>query len=213
VANPDVPRYLVVEGPIGVGKTTLAEALAQELTGRFVREEVDENPFLTKFYKDMRSYAFQTQLFFLLSRYRQQTELLQQDLFRRTTVADYLFAKDRLFAYLTLDSEELKLYERLHGMLDEKVLKPDLVLYLQASVEVLLERVRGRGRSYERAISREYLEEVVRAYNYFFFHYTQSPLLVVNTSEVDLTRDPAMLKDLVRHMAEVKSGTHYYKPG
>lgn len=206
------PRYIVVEGPIGVGKTTIAEALARELGSRVVREEVEENPFLARFYKDMRLYSFQTQLYFLLSRYRQQQELQQQDLFRRTTIADYLFAKDRLFAYLTLDEEELKLYERLHGLLNERILKPDLVIYLQASVEVLLERVRSRGRPYERAISREYLEEVVRAYNYFFFHYAQAPLFVVNTNEVDLAHNPLHLKDLVRRMGEVRSGTHYYKP-
>ena len=209
----EVPRYIVVEGPIGVGKTTLAEALAREVNGRFLREEVEENPFLTKFYKDMQQYSFQTQMFFLLSRWRQQQELQQQDLFRRVTVSDYLFAKDRLFAYLTLDEEELKLYERLHGLLQEKIQKPDLVIYLQASIEVLLDRVRSRGRPYERAIGKEYLEEVVRAYNYFFFHYTQSPLLVVNTNEVDLARNPSHLKDLVRRMSEIKTGTHYYKPG
>lgn len=209
----EVPRYTVVEGPIGVGKTSVAEALARELNARLIREEVEGNPFLIRFYKDMRNFAFQTQLYFLLSRYRQQQELQQQDLFRRYTVSDYLFAKDRLFAYLTLDEEELKLYERMHGMLDEHILKPDLVLYLQASGEVLLDRVRARGRPYERAISSEYLEEVVRAYNYYFFHYTQGPLMVVNTNEVDLARNPEQLKDLIRRMGEVRSGTHYYKPG
>jgi len=208
----EVPRYIVVEGPIGVGKTTTAEALSRELKARLIREEVEENPFLIRFYKDMRSYAFQTQLYFLLSRYRQQQELQQQDLFRRNTVSDYLFAKDRLFAYLTLEEEELKLYERMHGLLNENILKPDLVLYLQASSEVLLDRVRARGRPYERAISSEYLEEVVRAYNYFFFHYTQAPLMVVNTNEVELAGNPAQLKDLIRRMGEVRSGTHYYKP-
>lgn len=208
----ELPHYIVVEGPIGVGKTTVAEALSKEMGARLVREEVEENPFLVKFYKDMRGHAFQTQLFFLLSRYRQQQELQQQDLFRRTTVADYLFAKDRLFAYLTLDEEELKLYERLHAQLNERIPKPDLVIYLQASVEALLDRVRARGRSYERSVSREYLEEVIRAYNYFFFHFTQAPLMVVNTTEVDLAHNAAQLKDLVRRFADVKSGTHYFKP-
>ena len=208
----EVPRYTVVEGPIGVGKTSVAEALSRELNARLIREEVEGNPFLIRFYKDMRNFAFQTQLYFLLSRYRQQQELQQQELFRRYTVSDYLFAKDRLFAYLTLDEEELKLYERMHGLLDEHILKPDLVLYLQASGEVLLDRVRARGRPYERAISSEYLEEVVRAYNYYFFHYTQGPLMVVNTNEVDLARNPEQLKDLIRRMGEVRSGTHYYKP-
>jgi len=209
---PEIPKYTVVEGPIGVGKTTVAEALAREINARLVLEAVEENPFLPRFYKDMRSYAFQTQLFFLLSRYRQQQDLQQGELFKRNTVADYLFAKDRLFAYLTLDEEELKLYERLHGMLNERILKPDLVIYLHASAEVLLDRVRGRGRPWERAINREYLEEVVRAYNYYFFHFSQAPLMVVNTNEVDLAHNPAQLKDLVRWMGEVRSGTHYFKP-
>ncbi|MEK7476711.1 MAG: deoxynucleoside kinase [Candidatus Coatesbacteria bacterium] len=209
---PDLPKYIVVEGPIGVGKTTVAEALAREINARVVLEAVEENPFLPRFYKDMRSFAFQTQLFFLLSRYRQQQDLQQGELFKKNTVADYLFAKDRLFAYLTLEEEELKLYERLHGMLNERILKPDLVIYLHASAEVLLDRVRGRGRAWERAISREYLEEVVRAYNYYFFHFSEAPLMVVNTNEVDLAHNPAQLKDLVRRMGEVRSGTHYFKP-
>lgn len=209
----ELPHYIVVEGPIGAGKTTLAEVLSREMSARFVREEVEENPFLVRFYRDQRAYAFQTQMFFLLSRYRQQQELLQQDLFRRVTVSDYLFAKDRLFAYLTLDEDELKLYERLHGLLNERIPKPDLVVYLQASVETLLDRIRARGRPYERAISREYLEDVVRAYNYFFFHYTTAPLVVVNTTDTDLGRNQAQLKDLVRRMPEFKAGTHYFKAG
>ena len=208
----EAPRYIVVEGPIGVGKTTVAEALSRELNARSIYEEVEENPFLQKFYKDMRSHAFQTQLFFLLARWRQQQDLTQGDLFKRHMVSDYLFAKDRLFAYLTLDEEELKLYERLHGMLSEKILKPDLVIYLQAPVEALLERLRARGRPYERAVSKEYLEEVVRAYNYFFFHYTASPLLVVITTEADVTKNPALLKELVKKASEVKSGTQYFRP-
>ena len=206
-------RYVVVEGPIGVGKTTVAEALARELNARLILEEVEENPFLVRFYRDTKAYAFQTQLYFMLSRYRQQQTLQQQELFRRSTVVDYLFAKDRLFAYLTLDEEELKLYERMNGMLNERILRPDVVIYLQASVDVLLDRIRARGRPYERAISREYLEEVVRAYNYFFFHYSQAPLMVVNTNEVDLARNSVQLKDMIKRMSDVRSGTHYYKPG
>lgn len=209
----DAPRYIVVEGPIGAGKTPITEALAKEMSARLVREEVEENPFLVRFYKDQRAFAFQTQLYFLLSRYRQQQELVQQDLFRRVTVSDYLFAKDRLFAYLTLDEDELKLYERMHGLLNERTPKPDLVIYLQASVETLLDRIRARGRPYERAISREYLEDVVRAYNYFFFHFTGAPLVVVNTTETDLGRNQAQLKDLVKRLPEFRAGTHYFKPG
>jgi len=209
----EAPRYIVVEGPIGAGKTSISEALAKEMSARLVREEVEENPFLVRFYKDQRAFAFQTQLYFLLSRYRQQQELVQQDMFRRVTVSDYLFAKDRLFAYLTLDEDELKLYERMHGLLNERTPKPDLVIYLQASVETLLDRIRARGRPYERAISREYLEDVVRAYNYFFFHFTGAPLVVVNTTETDLSRNQAQLKDLVKRLPEFRAGTHYFKPG
>ncbi len=209
----DVPRYIVVEGPIGAGKTSLSDALSRELQARLVREEVEENPFLVRFYKDQRAFAFQTQLYFLLSRYRQQQELLQQDLFRRVTVSDYLFAKDRLFAYLTLDEDELKLYERMHGLLSERIPKPDLVVYLQASVDTLLDRIRARGRPYERAISREYLEDVVRAYNYFFFHYTVAPIVVINTGETELVKNSAQLKDLVKRLPDFRAGTHYYKAG
>ena len=209
----DSLRYIVVEGPIGAGKTGISEALAKEMSARLVREEVEENPFLVRFYKDQRSFAFQTQLYFLLSRYRQQQELVQQDLFRKVTVSDYLFAKDRLFAYLTLDEDELKLYERMHGLLNERTPKPDLVIYLQASVETLMDRIRARGRPYERAISREYLEDVVRAYNYFFFHFTGAPLVVVNTTETDLSHNQAQLKDLVKRLPEFRAGTHYFKPG
>ena len=206
-------RYIVIDGPIGVGKTSLATLLAPELNARLIFERAEENPFLTDFYHDPARFRFQTQIFFLMSRFAQQEEFSQHDLFNQVTISDYLFAKDRLFAYLTLDEEELKLYERLHGLLDESIIKPDLVIYMQASVEVLLDRIRARGRPYERAISREYLEEVARAYNYFFFHYSQAPLLVVNTNEVDIARNHAQMRDLVKRLPEIRSGLHYYSPG
>ena len=195
-------RYIAVEGPIGVGKTTLATALAERLGGRVVLEAVEENPFLPGFYQDRKKHAFQAQLFFLLSRYQQQQELFQQDLFNQVTVADYLFAKDRIFASLTLEPNELALYERIWQVLGARVVKPDLVVYLQARPDVLSARIRKRGRDFERNVAPDYLESVSRAYGDFFFHYEDTPLLVVNTSDLDLADEgdlEALLREIRRH--------------
>jgi len=206
------PRYIVVEGPIGVGKTSLAELLAERLQARKLLEGPEENPFLSQFYTDMRRYAFQTQLYFLLNRFRQQQELVQFDLFKQSLVSDYLFAKDKIFAYLTLDDNELALYERLHPLLEMRVQKPDLVLYLQASTEVLMRRIQMRARAYERELDRTYLEEVNAAYNHFFFHYSVTPLLVVNTNDIDFVKHKEDFEDLVKQVEVVRAGTHYYVP-
>jgi deoxyguanosine kinase len=205
-------RYIVVEGVLGVGKTSLCEQLAKALNARLVLEAAEENPFLSKFYQDMRGYAFQTQIFFLLNRYRQQMEIAQGDLFRRNLVCDYLFAKDRIFAYLTLDENELNLYERLCGLLRDQVLKPDLVIYLQASTEVLLSRLGKRGRAYEKGLGRDYLERLNQAYNYYFFHYQETPLLVINTNEIDFVHRPEDLQDLLAYIQTMGKGTQYYHP-
>jgi deoxyadenosine/deoxycytidine kinase len=205
-------RYLAVEGPIGVGKTSLAELLAQRLQARAVLEEAEENPFLKDFYQDMRRHAFQTQLYFLLTRYRQQQELLQFDLFRQRLVCDHLFARDRIFAYLTLDDHELALYEKIHTLLEARVPKPDFVIYLQADVEALYKRIAVRGRAHERDIPRPYLEDVVQAYNHYFFHYTEAPLLVVNTTEIDFVKRKGDLDDLIKQIQSMKRGTQYYVP-
>jgi deoxyadenosine/deoxycytidine kinase len=195
-------RYIAIEGPIGVGKTTLATALADRMGGRVVLEAVEENPFLPGFYQDRKKHAFQAQIFFLLSRFQQQQELFQQDLFNQVTIADYLFAKDRIFASLTLDPNELALYERIWQVLGARVVKPDLVVYLQARPDVLAARIRKRGRDFERSVSSEYLEQVSRAYGDFFFHYEDTPLLVVNTSDIDLADEgdvEALLREIRRH--------------
>ncbi len=206
------PRYIVVEGPIGVGKTSLAKSLVAEFQARGVFEKVEENPFLTKFYEDRETYAFQTQIFFLLSRYQQQRELMQQDLFSQSAVADYLFAKDRIFASLNLSSEEIALYNQLYQTLGPRVPKPDLVVYLQARPDVLYKRIRKRNKSFDREVTPEYLTEVSRAYNEFFFRYDESPLLVINTSEIDFMASSEDLADLIKEINTMGSGTQHYIP-
>lgn len=202
----------MVEGPIGVGKTSLAKILAAEFQARSLVERVEENPFLAKFYEDRETYAFQNQLFFLLSRYRQQRELSQHDLFSQNIVSDYLFAKDKIFATLTLSSEELNLYQQVYQLLNPRVPKPDLVVYLQARPEVLYKRVKKRDKSYEKGVTLEYLKEVAQAYNQYFFHYDESPLLVVNTSEIDFVSSSKDLADLIKEINNMGSGTQHYIP-
>lgn len=205
-------KYIVVEGPIGVGKTSLARILANELQARTVFEQVEDNPFLAKFYKARETYAFQNQTFFLLNRYHQQLELCQQDLFNHNTVADYLFAKDNIFAALTLSHEELKLYQQVYALLTTRVPKPDLVVYLQARPEVLYKRVKKRDKSFERGVTFEYLAEVAQAYNRFFFNYDETPLLVVNTSDIDFVASSKHLADLIKEINNMGSGTQHYIP-
>ena len=205
-------RYIVVEGPIGVGKSSLANILSERMQARRVMEVVEENPFLANFYQDKQKFAFQTQLFFLLSRYKQQQELFQQDLFANVTVSDYLFAKDRIFACLTLDPNELSLYDRVFEALGTRVAKPDLVIYLQARIDVLLQRIKRRGREFERKFDPQYLEDLCRAYNEFFFHYTETPLLVINTSDIDFVNNEEDLANLLRVIKQMKKGVHHYIP-
>jgi len=178
-------RYIAVEGNIGVGKTSLSTMLAEQLSAKLVLEQFEENPFLPMFYEDPERYAFQTQIFFLLSRYRQQQELFQADLFHQFVVTDYIFEKDKIFAYLNLQDDELKLYENIIGYLEKNIPTPDLVVYLQSNVERLASNIRMRSRPYEKDMSQEYLKDLNDAYNYFFFRYKTSPLLIVNATEID----------------------------
>ncbi len=205
-------KYIVIEGPIGVGKTSLVNLLAKRFSARKVLEAADENPFLPRFYDEPKRHAFQTQLFFLLSRFRQQEELSQQDLFQQSVVADYLFDRDRIFAYLNLDDNELALYEQVYGLLKARVTVPDVVIYLQASTEVLLERISRRNRAYEKHLSQQYLEDLNQAYNHFFFHYSATPLLVINTTVIDFVQNPGDLDDLANQILRAKRGTEYYTP-
>ncbi len=212
MTDPKIPRYIAIEGPIGVGKSSLAKLLAQKYASRLVKEEVEGNPFLERFYENPRKFAFQTQLFFLLSRYRQQRELAQGDLFEAGLVCDYILAKDKIFALINLEDDEISLYESIYKLLVSTLPKPDLVIYLQARPEVLLSRVRKRGIAYERNISLDYLRTLSDAYNEYFFHYNETPLLVVNTSEIDFVESPRDLEHLVREVKSVKRGTQHYIP-
>jgi len=205
-------RYLVIEGVIGAGKTSLARMLSERLQTRLVLEEVEENPFLKDFYRDRARYAFQTQMHFLFSRYQQQRELKQTDLFRDRLVADYLFQKDRIFASLNLVDRELALYERLVGWLELDVVRPDIVVYLQANPDTLMERIARRNRPFERDMERDYIARLNDAYNHYFFHYTDTPLLVVNTNGIDFVNEPADYEDLVRRILSHRQGTMYYTP-
>jgi deoxyguanosine kinase len=202
-------RYIVVEGPLGVGKTSLVKLLAESLNANTVLERAGENPFLEKFYQDRAKYAFQTQIFYLLTRYQQQQEILQTDLFRQNLVSDYLFAKDRIFAFLNLSEDELVLYEWVYQLLDQKVVKPDLVIYLQAPVSVLSKRIRKRALWYEKNIEEEYLQKVSKAYSNFFFQYNDTPLLVINTSSIDFVKRKTDLKNLLREIQNTDKGIRY----
>ena len=207
-------RYIAIEGPIGAGKTALAERLGTRLDATVVLEEAD-NPFLADFYADRPGAALQAQLFYLLNRHRQQTSLRQADLFSQSTICDYVFDKDKIFAYLNLDDNELFIYQRLFELLARDVPPPDLVIYLQAPTDVLLRRVHSRRMDAEAVALQPddgYLRELNEAYHHFFFHYTATPLLVVETSKIDLSWPDAALDDLLRQIQSMKGGTRYYVP-
>lgn len=206
----DPPRFIAVEGPIRVGKSTLAGILADTLRARRIVEP-ENNPFLEGFYAGKKATAFETQMWFLMERFEQMRSELAQG-FESTAVSDYIFEKDKLFAYINLTDEELNLYNRYYNMLREKMPTPDLVIYLQASPDVLKQRVKRKGITGERAISDDYLEQVVAAYEHFFFHYTVSDLLVVNTSDIDFVNNNADLQMLLKRLSEPIKGTQYFLP-
>ncbi|MFZ5949021.1 MAG: deoxynucleoside kinase [Stygiobacter sp.] len=206
-------RYIAIEGVIGAGKSSLAQLLADKLKASLILEEFEENPFLQKFYDDRKRYAFQTQMFFLINRYKQQQQLKQQDLFSSITVSDYIFDKDKIFAYLNLSKEELKLYEAIFPLLERDIPKPDLVIFLQASIDRLIFNIKKRGRSFEKNLTRQYLVELSEAYNNFFFKYSNTPLLIVNTSDIDFVNNENDFDELYSHIFREDRGfIEYFNP-
>ncbi len=205
-------KYIVIEGPLGVGKTSLALMLAEKTNGEPLLEDTEKNPFLVKFYQNPKKYGFQTQIFFLLRRYQRALEISQMGLFKRGLISDYLFDKDRIFARSNLDNNEFWLYDQLFQLLRKRITPPDLVIFLQAKTQVLMERIRRRDRKYERSITFKYMELINQAFNDFFFHYSDSALLVVNASKIDFVHVPGDFEDLVKQIKKMKTGTQYYIP-
>ena len=206
-------RYIAIEGVIGAGKTSLAKMVSERINARLVLEQFEENPFLERFYEDSDRYAFQTQIFFLLSRYKQQQDLFQADLFHNALVTDYIFEKDKIFAYLNLRDDELRLYETLVSSIEKNIPVPDLVVYLQSSVERLMSYIRARDRKYEENISEEYIKDLNEAYNYFFFRYKSAPLLIVNSTEIDFVNDKNDFEELYNEILRPnRAAVEYYNP-
>jgi deoxyguanosine kinase len=206
------PRFIVVEGPIGVGKTSLAEKLAKRFSAELILEHVDENPFLDQFYKSGRKVALPAQLFFLFQRTRQLERLNQSDMFAPVRIADFHVAKDRLFAELNLSKDEMELYSQIYEKLDVEIPKPDLVIYLQASVDALLSRIAQRGVPYERMIDRAYLETIADSYARFFYDYDEAPLLIINASSIDPVRNDADFDALFEQVQRISGGRHFFNP-
>ncbi len=201
--------HIAVEGPIGVGKTTLAELLAERLNGKLIREPVDDNPYLADFYKNRERFAFQTQIFFLMNRYSRQEQFAYGDLFSACSISDYLFAKDRIFARINLTEKEFVLYDKVSSALERNAPPPDLAIYLTADVDFLMRRIKKRGRPYEKGIDRKYLETLIEAYSGYFFHYSDSPLLVIKADNVDFIRDSEKFSYLIDKIISKPSRTEY----
>ena len=206
------PRLIAVEGAIGAGKTSLSKLMCERSDAKLVLENDRENPFLGKFYENREGFGFQTQVFFLLSRYQQYSALAQRDLFDSVVIVDYLFQRDRIFAHLNLKGQELALYEKIYRLVEKKIPKPELVIYLQASTEVLKKRVKKRARPYEKNMDTQYLEKVSQTFNDFFFHYSDTPLLVINTNDIDFVEKKYDLEELINKINHHRIGREYYNP-
>jgi deoxyguanosine kinase len=212
ISNSEI-KYIAIEGVIGAGKSALAKKIRDKLNAELVLEQFEANPFLEKFYSDRKRYAFQTQMFFLINRFKQQEELNQGNLFTEYIVSDYIFEKDRIFAYLNLSGEELKLYESIFPLLERNLTKPDLIVYLQSSVDRLIYNIKKRGRKIERNITKSYIEELSEAYNNFFFRYNKTPLLIVNSTEIDFVHKDEDFNELFKQIFRDDRGvTEYFKP-
>jgi deoxyguanosine kinase len=204
--------YIAIEGPIGVGKTSLVKLLAEKLEARTILEQFEENPFLTDFYDDPERFAFQTQLFFLLQRYRQQQELRQVDIFHNLLITDYMFVKDRLFASLNLNEKELPLYETMANLLERNVINPDLVIYLQADTDTLMKNIGKRKRSFEKNMSRDYIDALNQVYNEYFFRYQDTPLLIINSNNIDFVNNKKDLEEIITVVRQPITGTKFFNP-
>ena len=204
--------YIAIEGPIGVGKTSLVKLLAEKLEARTILEQFEENPFLTDFYDDPERFAFQTQLFFLLQRYQQQQELRQVDIFHNLLITDYMFVKDRLFASLNLNEKELPLYETVASLLERNVINPDLVVYLQADTDTLMKNIGKRKRSFEENMSRDYIDALNQVYNEYFFRYQDTPLLIINSNNIDFVNNKKDLEEIINVIRQPITGTKFFNP-
>jgi deoxyadenosine/deoxycytidine kinase len=204
--------YIAIEGPIGVGKTSLAELLSKELGARLVLEDFEDNPFLPDFYNDPERFGFQTQLFFLLQRYRQQQDLRQVDMFQKLLITDYMFVKDRLFASLNLEDKEMHLYDTVATLLERNIIKPDLVIYLQAETDVLMKNIEKRGRNMERNVTWEYIDALNQVYTEYFFRYQDTPLVIINTNNIDFVENENDLKEVIKYIRQPVSGTKFFNP-
>ena len=207
-----LPYYIAIEGTIGVGKTSLAEILSIRLEAKLVLEEFEDNPFLIDFYNNRERFAFQTQLFFLLSRYRQQQELHQIDLFSKTLITDYMFIKDRLFAALNLDDKEMSLYNSVATILEKNVTMPDMVIFLQSDTDRLMQNINIRGRKYEKSIDWKYIDALNQVYNEYFFRYDRCPLLIINTNDIDFVNNKDDLEEIIQFIRTPGEGTRYFNP-
>tara|TARA_B110000444_G_C18706178_1_gene531428 strand:- start:106 stop:747 length:642 start_codon:yes stop_codon:yes gene_type:complete len=204
--------YIAIEGSIGVGKTSLAKLVSKELSARLVLEDFEENPFLPDFYNDPERFGFQTQLFFLLQRYRQQQELKQVDMFQNLLLTDYMFVKDRLFASLNLNEKEMQLYDTLAKLLERNIIKPDLVIYLQADTDILMKNIAKRGRDMEKNITWEYIDSLSQVYNEYFFRYQDTPLVIINTNNINFVENKKDLKEVLDYIRQPQSGTKFFNP-
>jgi deoxyguanosine kinase len=212
IENPDV-KYIAIEGVIGAGKTSLAKKISDRLKAELILEQFEVNPFLESFYSDRKRFAFQTQMFFLINRFKQQEELNQENLFTEYIVSDYVFDKDRIFAYLNLNGEELKLYESIFPLLSRSLRKPDLVVFLQSSVDRLMYNIKKRSRKIERNLTRSYIEELSDSYTHFFFRYSGTPLLIVNSTEIDFVNNERDFNELFKQIFRKDRGVkEYFKP-
>ena len=204
--------HVAIEGSIGVGKTSLAKLLSERLDARLILEEFEENPFLADFYDDPEKYSFQTQLFFLLSRYKQQIELQQTDLFYKCIISDYMFAKDRLFASLNLNEKEVSLYDTVAKLLEKDIIYPNLVIFLQSDTERLMENIKKRGREYERQMDWKYIDALNQIYNEYFFRYDNSPMMIINTNDIDFVNNKDDLEEVLNFIRTPIKGVKYYNP-